>query len=473
MGGSALYMLLAAGLGVGVASCGGDDRPAEPERFPVIGDLGGPHMAHPQLVPIFFADDVESSTSEEYARFMVASRWLLQVGEDYGVGAGSVPGVVHLTEQAPDAISDAQIADLVFARIADGTLPQPTSPDLLYMLYFPQHTVISLGGDTSCADFGGYHLSARRNGVELAYAVIATCDLLNTRDMVASHELIEAATDPYPDNHPGFQLADPTDPWRALGAEVADLCERGDSTDRWSEGSHQLQRSWSIKSAAAGFDPCIPNFRDPYYSVTADVPSVPRIAPGGHLSIPLRGWASGAEPPTWQLSASPGRDDQATVKLGATASAIDSTTTLDVTVSSNTPAGTFVRLFVFSFRDEDSFYQVMPMFAAVGDPCSTATTCEACSSRAGCGFCSSSGRCEALGETSCPAKSLATQPGSCRGFCASHGGNCLSCASLPGCGWCETGGAPQCIEAAPDDRQPVGGTCAYADWAAAPNYCPR
>ncbi|HMG13595.1 MAG TPA: hypothetical protein VK571_10475, partial [Gemmatimonadaceae bacterium] len=224
---------------------------------------------------------------------------------------------------------------------------------------------------------------------------------------------------------------------------------------------------------AAGFDPCIPNFRTPYYSVTADLPSVPRIAPGGHLTIPLRGWASGVTPLTWQLSAASANDDQATVTLGALASAIDSTTTLDVAVSPSTPAGTFVRFFVFSFTEESFDYQVLPMFAAVGDPCSTATTCEACSSRAGCGFCSSSGKCEALGETSCPATSLATQPGSCRGFCASHGNNCLSCASLPGCGWCETGGAPHCIEAAQDDRQPVGGSCAYADWAAAPNYCPR
>ena len=43
---------------------------------------------------------------------------------------------------APSTITDGQIIDLVYAGLADGSLPQPTE-DTLYMLYFPASTTIT------------------------------------------------------------------------------------------------------------------------------------------------------------------------------------------------------------------------------------------------------------------------------------------------------------------------------------------
>ena len=216
-------------------------------------------------------------------------------------------------DRAPDAITDAQIVDILFSGLADGTLPKPAAGnlgDVLYMFWF-SHTVITAGSQKSCVDFGGYHNSARRNGVEVVYAVVAECDGLDTR-IVASHELIEAATDPMPSNHPGYQLTDETSPWLALGEEVGDLCERSDATGTWNDGSNAAQRIWSNTAAAAGQDPCIPHIGTPPYNMRPGIRTVPRIRPGEHQSIPLTGWLPQADrlaPPgrRWTRMAARGR----------------------------------------------------------------------------------------------------------------------------------------------------------------------
>ncbi len=69
-------------------------------------------------------------------------------------------------------IDDTQIVDLLFAGLADGSLPMP-SLNTLYMFVFPARTTVTVGTFASCANFFGYHDSARRHGVEVAYAVVA------------------------------------------------------------------------------------------------------------------------------------------------------------------------------------------------------------------------------------------------------------------------------------------------------------
>jgi hypothetical protein len=431
-------------------------------------------MAHPQIVPIVFADNATPEFPAGFSQWLVTSSWLLEVGADYGVGRGTVLGAVKRPDRAPDAITDAQIVDILFSGLADGTLPKPADGnlgDVLYMFWF-SHTVITAGSQKSCVDFGGYHNSARRNGVEVVYAVVAECDGLDTR-IVASHELIEAATDPMPSNHPGYQLTDETSPWLALGEEVGDLCERSDATGTWNDGSNAAQRIWSNTAAAAGQDPCIPHIGTPPYNMRPGIRTVPRIRPGEHQSIPLTGWLPQADAGlAWQLEVDPGKASAAslTLQLGTTMANESTTTTLDVAVAATAMPGTTLRFYVFSFRSSD--YQVLPMRAIVGDPCSSFSGCEDCAAHIGCGFCASSGRCEAQGESSCSASSFATWPGSCGDFCASRGTDCTSCSSLPGCGWCGSGGG-SCMEASHEGGHPETGSCAYADWSFTPDYCPR
>lgn len=469
-----------------IASCaGGSGSAPAPSLLPDVTDHGGPVMAHPQIVPIFYANDADTATLTRFSQWIVTSQWLQTVGADYGVGTGSVLKVVQRTDVAPAMIDDTQIVSLLYAGLADGSLPRPAGglADVLYMIYVPMQTTVTLGPATSCVDFGGYHKSARQGGVELSYAVVAACpDFfrgltdVEDREGVASHELIEAATDPVPFNHPSFQLNDPISSWLVLGGEVGDLCQRGDGKEIWRESGFVAQRSWSISAAAAEHDPCVPGASMDYVNLVAQPARVPRIAPGGHQAITLRGWASGAARGTsWPIEAvSVSAMPEETLTLSAQTIKDGATVTLDVAVPASAQVGSLALFGVVS-RAQPAV-QLLPMYAAVGEPCSRFTTCETCSAELGCGFCESSGKCEAVGgltssaESSCSGSSFATAPGSCKGFCAGHSGSCTDCASQPGCGWCSSG-QPQCVETSPDTGQQLSGSCPYADWSATPEYC--
>jgi hypothetical protein len=317
--------------------------------------------------------------------------------------------------------------------------------------------------------------------VELAYAVIPTCPSfhrglaqLEIREMATSHELIEAASDPLPSNHPGFQLRDPASPWLALGAEVGDLCARGDATDVWREAGFVAQRSWSNAAAAVG-DPCVPVPTDAaYFSVMTTGISMPRVAPGGHVAIGLAGWAH-APTLQWPIKVLAERTGAATLTLAAGELGPGESTTLDVTVPATTAAGSTVRFFIVSGYSAE-VYQLLPMRAIADAPCASFTGCAACTAHAGCGFCATTGRCETQAasgsvESRCAASAFAAWPGSCDGTCAGHSSSCADCASQPGCGWCASAATP-CLEASHDFAQPADASCAYADWSFTPDYCP-
>jgi len=462
-----------------------DSTPVDRSRpLPEVSNVGGPRMAHPQLVPVLFGDDPDAAALASYSRWIVGSTWLLEAGADYGVGAGAVLGVVQRTDPAPSAITDAAIVDLVFHGLADGSLPQPPGGlgDALYMIHLPAHTVVTAAAARSCVDFAGYHGSARRDGVELAYAVVPTCPNLHgglteleIRELTTSHELIGAATDPFPSNHPGFQLRDPTSPWLALGDEVADLCTHGDATDVWREAGFVAQRSWSSSAAVVG-DPCVPALSDmPYYNVMTTGASVPRVAPGGHVAIGIAGWAH-APTREWPIQVQGAKPGAATFTLAATELGPGKTTTVDVAIPASTAAGSIVRFFILSSYSS-GVYQLLPMRAIADAPCASFTDCGACTAHAGCGFCATSGRCETQTtagslESRCAASAFATWPASCAGACAGHSGSCADCASHDGCGWCASAATP-CLEASRDFAAPASASCAYADWSFTTNYCPR
>jgi len=463
------------------AACGGDA-----ERFPLpqLTSFGGPIMAHPQLVPIFFNDDPDAATLMSFSRWIVTSDWLAEVGTEYGVGTGSVLGAVQLPMPAPPSITDAQVVDLVFQGVTTGSLPRPADGnlgDVLYVLLLPAQTAEIAGSSSSCVDFGGYHSAARRHGVELSYAIIATCldnglqlSSAEYRELILSHELIEAATDPLPGNHPAYLLHDRTSPWFSTDGEVADLCELS-SREALRDSGYVVQRSWSNIAAESG-NPCVPvpagsvNFN---LRVGGSFP--PRIPAGGHTTLQLTGWTTGMVP-DWTLESSAARPDQVTLTLGATQLNAGKTTTLDIAFPATARPGTVASFYVFSVLP-DHTYETLPMRAIVGDPCASFSGCGACTTQPGCGFCATTGRCENVGasgsaDSSCPAASFARSLGDCPGFCASHGGSCIDCASQPGCGWCDAGAASQCVAVDHETLLPVDNACSYASWDLTPGYCP-
>jgi hypothetical protein len=113
-------MVIAAALAL-VIGCGGDHADTRP-RLPQMTDVGGPKLANPQVVPIFFSDDLEAEGLAMYTQMLIGSQWLVAVGGEYGVGASAYVGAVHRTDPAPAAIDDREVVDLLFKGLADAEL---------------------------------------------------------------------------------------------------------------------------------------------------------------------------------------------------------------------------------------------------------------------------------------------------------------------------------------------------------------
>jgi hypothetical protein len=115
--------------------------------------------------------------------------------------------------------------------------------------------------------------------------VIFQCDVpggpVFTPDFVeeiASHELAEASTDPYPSFNNGADLAYvgfdtphyAWEVWQQFQDELGDACEFFRLSNYQLTGSfpYWVQRIWSNASAAAGHNPCAPQPTEPYFNVT-------------------------------------------------------------------------------------------------------------------------------------------------------------------------------------------------------------
>jgi hypothetical protein len=231
----------------------------------------------------------------------VASNWLATVGADYGVGHGGHLAKVRLLESAPAAMSDSDLEVFVASHVAGGTLPAPTT-DIVYALYFPETTSLTLGSEQGCLDFSGYHSEAEVNGQAVSFAAIGRCatywpglDVTQNVERTASHELIEAATNPLPRSAPAYDVPSSTGLSPALAlreavgeGEVGDACT-GSQVEL--EAGFVAQRIWSNSAAAAGADPCLPAAAAPYFSVTSTQAWF-AIQPGQAVEIPLTGWSA-------------------------------------------------------------------------------------------------------------------------------------------------------------------------------------
>jgi hypothetical protein len=252
--------------------------PAElPPSPPQILSFGGPIMKAPRLVPVFFADDdsqIVSSVEEFVEQVGHTSFWTAATSE-YGVGPAVAEPAIHLSasDNPPLAIDDTAIMAWLGGKL-DGDDPSFGVPDAetVYVLFYPAGVSVTLEGETSCVGFAGYHgdfqLGAPYAGQSVAYAVIPRCATfrgmhgLDVVTDVASHELIEAVTDPFARSNPAYlEVDDGHAYWNffGTGTEVCDMCVQVDDANLEFAGlPFMVQRCWSNAAEAAGHDPCVP-----------------------------------------------------------------------------------------------------------------------------------------------------------------------------------------------------------------------
>ncbi|MBS2028832.1 MAG: MYXO-CTERM sorting domain-containing protein [Deltaproteobacteria bacterium] len=257
-------------------------------RSPKLSYFGGPVLQQARVVPVFWNSSVEAELQtnlpqfyddvtrtpywaglQEYATF-------LSGGTQQGILTGSASaGVVISPAHCPASVtttctvSDAQIQSELAAQITAGNLEAPVqdctgNTSTVYMINFPANVRITGpdGSGDSCAQFCAYHNTGTFNGAPLVYGVVAdeytgncavgcggeNTGLARTTD-TASHELVEAATDPDIGLDTQVQYANPAawgDNSNQCG-EISDICDTGGVGDTvtYQGRTWYVQQWWS------------------------------------------------------------------------------------------------------------------------------------------------------------------------------------------------------------------------------------
>jgi hypothetical protein len=261
-------------------------------RLPQLRDHGGVKLTSPRIVTIIATNDALSADLFGFSERLPTSQWWRTMQQAYGLGAATSVNVVG------PAISGRLTNDQMIAYIQNVIAAAGLTRDgrTFYMLYLPDGS-----GNAGPFPFEAYHSTFPDGGSD-AWGVITRVFVygggetqLQAMTRVASHEIIEAVTDP---QFTGWLLDPPgapissASPWQVEQPgeiENADLCEGA----RWFEGSDEYQRVWSNTAAATGGDPCVPARAGVNLGTLADVDWHP-ITASSRIDVPVTGWAPAA-----------------------------------------------------------------------------------------------------------------------------------------------------------------------------------
>jgi hypothetical protein len=250
-----------------------------PAATPHLTYWGGPVMPNVSVIKVqygagtypTFVTGTGASTLGGFFTGVTASPyfdWLTEYDTpSQTVGRGSYAGATSITPAASRnraTISDASIQAELNAQISAGTLPTP-DVNTIYFVFFPKGKRISLGTSRSCVagGFCAYHGTFVRNGVNAMYAVMpdasagSGCDVgcgsnatpFNNVTSVASHELIEAVTDPAVGIASVF--GPPLGWYDQANGEIGDICNAQQGTVLGGNGvSYVVQKEWSNTRSA-------------------------------------------------------------------------------------------------------------------------------------------------------------------------------------------------------------------------------
>jgi hypothetical protein len=256
---------------------------------PHLSYFGGPLVQSPTIVPVFWNSNVNASLMTNLPTFFgdvtQSSYWAwLQeydtVGHTPGTRQAILPGsstagVTLVPSHCPASttsscnLTDAQVQTELAAQIASGVLPVPTldctgNTSTVYMISFPFNVVLTGpgGAGRSCVagGFCAYHNTGTYGPTQIpvVYGVLmdvfqggcstgcaSNATALANATSVASHELVEAATDPDVGFVTGSSFAAPAG-WADNNnncGEIADICDTGGTGDTITVNG----RTWSVQ----------------------------------------------------------------------------------------------------------------------------------------------------------------------------------------------------------------------------------
>jgi hypothetical protein len=226
----------------------------------------------------------------------------------------------------------------------------------VYVVYIPFGATFH-GGGLLCAGGLAYHYVFNHNGHQTAYAIVGDCgkkpnDPNYGAISNASHEIIEAATDPF-----NAWYVDPgrDDPWHYMyDNEIADMCEYFPVV---TVDGYPLARWWSNAAAAKSENPCLPVPADMeiYHEISASPATEVTVPAGGSTTFELTGWTTAEETGSWKIFAEGERiySDFGGIKTQLSTDRMTNggKATLTVTVPSDAPSGKHGIAGVYSDHD--------------------------------------------------------------------------------------------------------------------------
>jgi hypothetical protein len=306
----------------GTVDAGGSFDVAPHPSLPEVVDFGGPVLATPKVLPIVFGGDSQVADVKAFLDEVAASAYWRQTTSEYGVGTLTVLPVVTLpTPQT--SITDAALQSEIAVNTAGSPAPWgPPDPSVIYLFALPQGTIATDRNFACCTDFGGYHDETASGTAMVPYAVACVCpnafpgwSALDIRTATMSHELIEAATDPFPRSAPALHVADDADvAWTLITeGEVGDMCAVAPDAFILPAGAkYVVQRTWSNAAASLGQQPCVPAPKaPPYFNSVPVLDLVPfggrqtrgvQIPVGQSRTVALDLFSVGPTPKSWILT---------------------------------------------------------------------------------------------------------------------------------------------------------------------------
>jgi hypothetical protein len=319
--------------GLGDATSGNDasdDGPHAPQ--PQVINYGGTVLMAPTVQPIVYAMDTMGPDVQAMIVELAGSATWATATSEYGVGPLTVLPAIVIAGTPPTSLDDngsPSPFQTTLASNLSGASPAWGAADAstIYAFLLPSGTNITSSG-SCCSDYLGYHDEATVGSIQVPYAIMCDCGAEGGFPLTAlqwvtttvSHELEEAATDPFPFTNPAYYGTDDNDfVWTfATGGEVADMCDDNADSNLIPPGStYMVQRSWSNAAAMGGTNPCVPVPADgPFFNsmpvlgpVTLTYYGQPimttgvQLAVGASTTIDIQLYSAGPTSDPWTVTA--------------------------------------------------------------------------------------------------------------------------------------------------------------------------
>jgi hypothetical protein len=210
-------------------------------------DYGGPVLVNVEVVPVYWSAGVAHQTELDafYASFPSSSFYDM-LAQYRSIGRGT-SGTSFVANQSSTTVSDADIQAALRAMFDAGQVAKPDA-NSYYPVHFPPGvSVTDPSGDRSCVQFCAYHGTFQYNGLDVSYGVIpdqgggcaggcgSNFQRVNNLTSVASHELVEATTDPGVGLAAGY--ASPLAWYDQTNGEIGDICNAQQVTIFAADGS--------------------------------------------------------------------------------------------------------------------------------------------------------------------------------------------------------------------------------------------